>query len=266
MNPDLELQQYLFDLQGYLVLENALTPQEVSTLNALLDRQQLPDPEEVNRFGSAPRKTASGFLDWGQAFCELLDHSAIMPILRFRLGDCFRLDRLYGMCMTEGMQRGQLHSDYGTSSITSGAQPGQRYRAPPTEMLQGFVVVAWNLADAGPEYGGFCCVPGSHKSAYKMPQRVQDDLENSPCVLVPEAPAGSAILFTESLTHGTTAWRGQHQRRALLYKYSVSHLVWINERVQPPADFELTPRQKQLLADPGDPHRFFPSLFEGFDE
>lgn len=63
-------------------------------------------------------------------------------------------------------------------------------------------------------------------------------------------------LWQRSETHGTTAWRGSHQRRVLLYKYSVSHLVWINERVQPPTNFALTPRQAQLLAPPGDPHRF----------
>ncbi len=58
MNPDLELQQYLFDLQGYLVIENALTSQEVYSLNALLDQQRLPDPTQGNRFGSAPKPTA----------------------------------------------------------------------------------------------------------------------------------------------------------------------------------------------------------------
>jgi hypothetical protein len=30
---DLEMQQYLFDLQGYLVLENVLSPADVATLN-----------------------------------------------------------------------------------------------------------------------------------------------------------------------------------------------------------------------------------------
>ena len=100
--PDLELQQYLFDLNGYLVIENALTPAEVAELNRLIDQQNLPPPDESPRFGSAPTLGASllkpestvpdsmtlerqpkpvgaGFLNWGQAFCDLLDHPAIMP-------------------------------------------------------------------------------------------------------------------------------------------------------------------------------------------
>ena len=88
---DLHLQQYLFDVQGYLVIKDALSAAEVAQLNRLLDRQQLPAPGQTQRFGSAP--DGAGFLAWGQPFCELLDHPRIMPILRFRLGECFRLDR-----------------------------------------------------------------------------------------------------------------------------------------------------------------------------
>ena len=46
---DLELQQYLFDLQGYLVIENILTPTEVVTLNQLIDQQNLPTPDKQLR-------------------------------------------------------------------------------------------------------------------------------------------------------------------------------------------------------------------------
>ena len=102
MNEDLELQQYLFDLQGYVVIENALDEDELNALNALLDEREIPEPGKGARFGSSPavRGTPSGFLQWGKPFCDLLDHPAIMPILRLRLGACFRLDRLYGMRRT----------------------------------------------------------------------------------------------------------------------------------------------------------------------
>ena len=263
MNEDLELQQYLFDLQGYLVIENALSSEDLVALNALLDEHEIPESGKGMRFGSAPavRGTPSGFLQWGKPFCDLLDHPSIIPILRLRLGDCFRLDRLYGMCMNQGMQRGDLHADFGASSITSALAPGERYDPPENRMLHGLIAVAWNLADAGPEYGGFCCIPGSHKSSYKTPQRIQDHPEDVPQVVIPPAPAGSVIIFTEALTHGTSAWHAAHQRRTLLYKYSVSHVVWIDDRVKAPEDIELSERQQILLKDPGDPDRHFPSLF-----
>jgi len=92
---DHELQQYLFDLQGYLVIHNVLSPAEVAELNRLIDARRLPGPRESIRFGSAAGKHGPdhGFLNWGEPFCRLLDHEAIMPILRFRLGDYFRLPR-----------------------------------------------------------------------------------------------------------------------------------------------------------------------------
>ncbi len=261
MGDDLQLQQYLFDLQGYLVIEDVLSPAEIATFNQLLDTNEVPAPGQTQRFGSAP--DGPGLLDWGQPFCDLLDHPAIMPILRFRLGDCFRLDRIYGMAMQAGMGRGALHADYGASAPSSGVQPGEYYAFRDNQIYNGFIVVTWNLCDTGPGLGGFCCIPGSHKSHYTVPPQVAAAPDEAPCVIMPEAPAGSVILFTEALTHGTAAWHAPHQRRSLLYKYCVSHIAWTSRRVQPPPQVELTERQQILFHEPGDPLRHFPSLFDG---
>ena len=99
-----------------------------------------------------------------------------------------------------------------------------------------------------------------------MPVQIADAPESASCMVVPELPAGSVVLFTEALTHGTAAWSGKHERRTLLYKYCVSHLTWTSKRIQPLVNAELTPRQKILFHEPGDPHRFFPSLFEDDDK
>src|SRR5262245_53309744 len=83
--PERELQQYLFDLQGYLVIHDVLSADERAELNRLIDAQGLPSPRESIRFGSAAGKHGPdhGFLNWGEPFCRLLDHEAIMPMLRF---------------------------------------------------------------------------------------------------------------------------------------------------------------------------------------
>ncbi len=258
---DLQMQQYLFDVQGYLVIEDILSPEQIVTFNQLLDEQELPAPGQTQRFGSAPE--GSGFLEWGAPFCELLDHPQIMPIMQFRLGDCFRLDRIYGMYMHEGMPNGHLHADYGATVPTSGARPGEYYPFRDNQIYNGFVVVAWNMSDSGPDLGGFCCIPGSHKSNFKLPQQIDEAREKASCVVIPSAPAGSVILFTEALTHGTAAWQGRHERRTLLYKYCVSHMAWTSKRVRPPVNVELTPRQKILFREPADAYGHFPSLFEG---
>ncbi len=257
---DLQLQQYLFDVQGYLVIEDVLSSDEIATFNRLLDENEVPEPGQTQRFGSAPH--GPGFLDWGQPFCDLLDHPAILPILRMCLGDCFRLDRIYGMAMQTGMGRGHLHADYGATAPMSGVQPGEYYAFRDNQIYNGFLVVTWNLCDTGPGLGGFCCIPGSHKSNYMVPPQIAEAPEAAPCVIMPEAPAGSVLLFTEALTHGTAAWHGAHERRALLYKYCVSHVAWTSRRVQLPPRVALTPRQEILFREPGDPYRHFPSLFD----
>ena len=281
---DLLLQQYVFDLNGYVVIHDALSPEEVGELNRLIDARKLPPIGESPRFGSAPTLGSSlvapeedfpesaalerrrapvgaGFLNWGQAFCDLLDHRAIMPVLRLRLGDAFRLDRLYGMRMRQGMSYGPLHADYGASAPQAGIAPGEYYAFRSNQIHEGFIVVAWSLSDAGGEHGGFCCIPGSHKSNYRLPPQIGDSHEESPYVVVPPMPAGSVILFTESLTHGTARWNAAHERRTLLYKYCISNLTWTSKRVEAPQDYALTPRQSILLREPGDPLRHFPSLF-----
>jgi hypothetical protein len=49
-----------------------------------------------------------------------------MPILRLRLGDCFRLDRLYGIRMHKGQTMASMHADYGASALNSFTRPGER--------------------------------------------------------------------------------------------------------------------------------------------
>src|SRR5438067_785160 len=223
---DRELQQYLFDLQGYLVIHDVLGAAEVAELNRMIDAQQLPSPRESVRFGSAAGKHGPdhGFLNWGKPFCRLLDHKAILPILRIRLGDCFRLDRLYGIRMHKGQTMGAMHADYGASALNSFTRPAERFHFAPNGIYEGFTVAAWNLADAGPTYGGFCCIPGSHKSNFKLPRQIHEAPEKASCVIIPDVPAGSVVLFSEAVMHGTAPWRADHERRTLLFKYAFPRL------------------------------------------
>src|SRR5262249_35734140 len=222
---DQELQQFLFDLQGYLVIHDVLKAAELAELNRLIDAQQLPSPRERIRFGSAAglHGPDHGYLNWGEPFCRLLDHEAILPILRLRLGDCFRLDRLYGIRMHKGQTWGSMHADYGASAPNSFTKPGERFHFAPNSIYEGFTVVAWNLADAGPAYGGFWCIPGSHKSNFKLPRQIHEAPEKASCVVIPDVPAGSVVLFSEAVMHGTAPWRADHERRTLLYQYCLSH-------------------------------------------
>ncbi len=272
-----ELRRYLYDLQGYLVVENVLSEEQVAELNAVLDGElpEFPDdwreraknaPQGLYnfyRFGAAggSHGTHPGFLQYGKPFCDLMDHPLTMEMMRFQLGDCFRLDRIFGMRMREGMPSGRLHSDYGPSHPFTGATPGHIYPQPGHQARHGFAVAAFNLTDSGPETGGLCCIPGSHNTHIRLPQSIREGKYDD-VVCVPKAPAGSVTFFTEATTHGTLAWTGNHERRSLLYKYCASQLVWSRARVTPPEGIDLTPRQERLLEEPAGAHWFFKSIFD----
>ena len=153
----------------------------------------------------------------------------------------------------------------GASAPVGGASSGAYFPFRENQIAEGFVVVTFNLTDAGPEHGGFCCIPGSHKSHFRLPERIADSPEDCPFVVVPEVPAGSAVLFTEALTHGTAAWHGP--ARAPLAALQVLRVARRLDR-QPggaaPAT-ELTEQQQILFREPADPHRHFPSLFPETD-
>ena len=71
--------------------------------------------------------------------------------------------------------------------------------------------------------------------------------------------AGSALIFTEALTHGTLPWTASHERRILLYRYAAGPFVnapGMNrpEQYAPFLD-ELTPLQQALMEPPYNPNR-----------
>ncbi|MEE3258393.1 MAG: phytanoyl-CoA dioxygenase family protein [Candidatus Latescibacterota bacterium] len=247
------VEKYLFDLRGYMIVEDVLGTDEVAELNRLIDAQDLGDDiEEANR-----RLHTGGFLTWGQPFVDLLDHQRIMPLLKFILGDGFRLDHYYAIYLETGAERLGLHGG------NTPYDPPEYYHFHNGRMYNGLTVVAWNLADTGPEQGGFCCIPGSHKVNYPCPPEIRNAHLDSGCVVVPEAGAGSVVIFTEALTHGTAPWRAEHQRRSLLYKYSPAQQSWHKTHLAAPEGVELTQRQQLLFEPPYFSGRA--SLFEPAD-
>ena len=238
MNPQ---ERYLFDLQGFLQVPAALTPDEVAALNTLLDEQiaRAVSPEmRTQRFG--------GLLSWGEHGRALVENPGIAPYLTELLGPDYRLDHDYADVIRAGL--GPIGA-----TLHGGAtpfDPSQYYLFRDGRMYNGLTVVAFNLRDVSPGDGGFGCVPGSHKSNYRYPDEWRDLQNPPPIAQAVPGPAGSAILFTEALTHGTMPWRGQGERRTLFLKYCPRPLAW-SRRGYAADEPELTDAQRRLLASPG---------------
>ncbi len=231
-------ERYLFDLRGYLLLPGVLSKLEIEELNTLIDEQELPEPGET-----LESQRFNHFLPWGRPFCNLLDHSHVLPYLKDLVDPCLRLDRYYGIYMRSGTSGLPLHS---------GATPHEReeyFHYHNGSMYNGITTVMWALTGVPYRQGGFVCIPGSHKANYPRPEQYDYTAE---CVVQVIMQAGDVLIFTSALAHGTHPWSAPFYRRALLFKYAPGHMAWGRGYLNWSAGLKnlLTPQQRQLLEPP----------------
>ena len=229
-----EDERYLFDINGYLHLKGVLTSEEVVQLNAGIDHhgeQMSPIDrslagDSAALVGTSRRKGLGGMLAWEKPWCQpfrhLLVHPRIKSYLDVILGTGYRLDHGPGLiAMDTGCEGGTLHGGGVERSNLLEA-----YFFKNDRIYTGLTVVEYLLADEGPGDGGVAVIPGSHKANLSCPDAMKAWEKYQEHVLELNAQAGDAVIFTETLTHGTLPWKGQHERRALLYKFSPGYLAY----------------------------------------
>lgn len=96
-----EDERYFFDVQGYLVLEDAIAPGALLEMNAWIDAQEEAGPDWRARHGS--------LLTWGPTFRALLDNPRVLPYLMDILGPDLRLDHDYPIFSQPGAPGMELH-------------------------------------------------------------------------------------------------------------------------------------------------------------
>ncbi len=234
-------ERYFFDVNGYVVIEGVLSRNEAQRLSDVVGSRRLPPPGE----SIASQRFDADFLLWDKGFQDLMDQPAILARLRDLLGEHLRLDHCYGIVMAPKTSGLGLHGG------ATPWDPSQYYLHRGGRMYSGLTTVTWSLVDSDSGDGGFGCIPGSHKANEWLPERV-------PVEWVREVPlaAGSVLIFTEALTHGTLRWMVPYERRAVLFKYAPGHLAWARHK-DPPTNLwaALTDTQRRLLRPPAiSPH------------
>ena len=261
-----EHERYLFDLRGYLVAEDILSPELVRALNESIDHHQ--DQIRVRGPGQAldgchdtqggrasdalkgshGRGDFGGFLFWETPWCRpFRDLIALLAVLRYMFGAIgpeFRLDSVDGITMTTGSEGFVLHG--GGAPERPGISPPFFFQCQDGRMHNNLMAVSYALTDVGPDDGGFVCIPGSHKANFPCPREVRRLEADAACLKRVPMKAGSAVIFTEALTHGTLPWQGRHERRTLIYRYTPGMVSVGNLGSREFAD-ELTPLQRALI-------------------
>jgi ectoine hydroxylase-related dioxygenase (phytanoyl-CoA dioxygenase family) len=259
-----ELEQYMFDLNGYLILRNVLSSQEVDDINAVMDRVLQDwhikaktghiitgfDEESAKEENTDQQETYLGYysgrlLDWGEPIRKLVGHDKIMPYMIKIIGPALRLDHQYAILMrAKPASPGHRLHNAGTPY-----EPDHSYHFRDGRFFSGVTTVSYALTDVPPNGGGFCVIPRSHKSSMPRPRHLLNINDPPECVVHLPLQKGDAVIFTEALTHGTLPWISEKdgERRALLFKYCPCFMQWETRSQLPQGDYEWEEHQKYLL-------------------
>lgn len=238
-------EQFFFDLQGYLVIDDVLSLDDVAELNGVLDEWERPNGADTVEVRHAYQRHV--------AFRRLIDHAGVMPYLLALVGPTVRLDHDVVRLTASGG---------GAEPIRGGAEPYDDtavYQFQTGRMFNGVVVVSYALVDAREGDGGFVAVPGSHKSNFPFPAEWRETDEAAPWLRPVRQKAGSALVYTAALARGRAPWTAAREHRCVELAYSPGAMSW--GRSYPMADdapdAAWSDRQRSLLEPPYFQNRSF---------
>ena len=169
------LDDFLFDLRGYLVIKNAVEPELVDELNRTIDT--IPPLKYGEWYGNTQRRdyTASTGLELhnavelGGPFEELIDHPGWINYVRHYCGE--EKSYVEGLFIDECIL--SVRESGGHHPVHSGGYQGAlrgiyHYANGVFRCGQCNIIVA--LTDVGPGDGATMVIPGSHKSNFPHPE------------------------------------------------------------------------------------------------
>ena len=233
-----KIDQYLFDLNGYIVIQNALNKSEVKACNKIIEKlKKLKNLEwkgyvHGHNYGGKEGLNLQQIYEAGKPFEKLIDHpSWINHMLEF-VGGEGTFDHQHGpLFIDENFANVRGPGD--AIGIHSGNHEGTQrghYRYENGKMHSGQVNVLVALTDIDKGDGGTVVIPASHKSNFKHPEFDQNKMLKgrvSHAEFMTGAKEvylkqGDALLFVDSLCHGSAKRTNKGERRVVIYRYGPS--------------------------------------------
>ncbi|HZO87389.1 MAG TPA: phytanoyl-CoA dioxygenase family protein [Chthonomonadaceae bacterium] len=230
--PMTEEERFLFDVAGYLVIPDALTPEEVAACLEAARRSHAPYPkDEWRQLGAVYEQEP--------AVEKLIDHPSILPKARALFGDYFILQSSWCTVVPPGFKGGGYHQD------GSGVYEFRKL-ATPTPLVQ--LRVGYFLTDqTQPNMGNMVMIPGSHNSSVPMPRGVDKDW---PIREVICGKPGTALMFHQGVYHCGTRNEMDFHRYIQHMVYAPPWLIPSDRKRNDPAFLErTTPLRRALLGE-----------------
>lgn len=222
------LDDFFFDLRGYLILKNAVEPELVDALNHSID--ELPPLEYGEWHGNAQRRDytkSTGLemhnaVEMGEPYERLIDHAGWIAYLRHYCGE--EKSYVEGLYIDESMvsvRRSGGHHPVHSGGYQAALRGGYHYAHGVFRAGQCNIILA--LTDIGPGDGATMVIPGSHKSNFPHPHAGDyaaldrmDHLDGAEPVYLEK---GDALLFVDGLMHGGSSRTNPGERRVTIYRY-----------------------------------------------
>ncbi|MBT3603427.1 MAG: hypothetical protein HN521_10220 [Candidatus Latescibacteria bacterium] len=249
-----EMEEYLFDLRGYLVLKNAVDKAHLEELNATLDTYLDMEPDTwrgwVHRAKSDRVRHLHNIFEMDEAFERLIDQPSWLDHMnRFVGGDD-------GLFIDESFL--DVRGKGGATRIHSGAHKRRirtQYRYHNNQFRCGQINILFALNDIGPGDGATMVIPGSHKSNLIHPAiqdrqdgGVKKSLDHVDEAVQVQLEAGDAVFFVDCLAHGSSERVNDGERRIAILRYGPH---WGNDRYgfQPSPELleRLTPERRKIV-------------------
>lgn len=227
-----DLDDYLFDLRGYLVLEGAVEADLVHELNVAFDSFPALQPGEW--WGNSQRlkyfDDMLGFelhncVEAGEPFERLIDHPSWIDHMRRYCGE--QGSYVEGLFIDETVA--SIRPPGGHHPVHSGGYQGAlrgAYHYANGVFRCGQVNVIVALTDIGVDDGATMVVPGSHKANFRHPLEGDyargDRMDDLPGAVRVPMHRGDALLFVDGLMHGAGSNTGGKERRVVIYRYGPS--------------------------------------------
>jgi ectoine hydroxylase len=244
-----QLQRERFEEQGFLIVENALSPDQLKVLEDAVDHL-------YSEFAGGPE---AGHLEMRNVVAhhpvlrDLISHRLILPLIVDLLGANIKM-RSTHMDVRPPLRRESVTNDLGSGRWGEPERwhvDGPIFGYPLVHDLLPMmeVKVGYYLSDVSlPESGQLCVFPGSHKLDYRALANSRPPAES---VFKVAVPAGSAVLFRTGLWHCVSPNFSTLTRKVLYYAYTYRWIQPSDYMTQPPELISTcSPIQSQLLGAP----------------
>jgi len=221
-------QRYHLDIYGYVVIPNTLTPDEVGTLMDVLHKlkrdllSQGPSAQTPAHGAKIHRADAhstylAGIVGAHPAITAYCTHPRLLGMAEELIGGEARIVEVGSIMNVRNPRTWQERPEYGFHSGTdipfgSHIQNGLYHC--------NFVKTLTNLTDLGPDDGGTAVIAGSHKINVNEKKAIECAYRDPKLIHHVVAPAGSTLLFSETLIHGTGQIRSEKERTILICGYA----------------------------------------------